>query len=412
VAIGIKNPQTWVRLRRNDLRKLANQIGNHAMQQSGRAIGDFNGRPVKELTENIARKLDGQPLSSDINLAFHDLSFAVSLFQRIIQDKFFNSFIANRVLQQNGDEKSTASELVQFYISDVDSYIKEYRSSLPPPPTSAERLAEVVPDQKIGPTKFQVVEGILRVRHQAALTDGADAKNANAAREELICASEALEQYLEKSNVDNRLSSAISDMRHRLSIQQDIIQLGIAAISFQMVCEALEDELPDVWGAKLRAYTISIGMYVAQFPEWIRFSENAAMADFSLNDVKKLYLSGSQMVEGLRALGPAVDPEVPQTLEFLLQVIHDPQRAVKRTVFAAIRTIENLVSTVFRSFSTALSGVPEGAKTAIKYITITSLLALTAKAAIDISPAAGRVLQVNWMSKAGNLILESLKSVE
>ena len=217
--------------------------------------------------------------------------------------------------------------------------------------------------------------------------------------------------YLEESNHDRRLRDIVSDIKSRLSISQDIIQLGIFSITCQLVIDRFEEELPAVWSAQLQAFSIGIGMYVAQFPEWLRFSDNAATAEFAIEDVTRLFQSGTSLVEELRNAGSAVDPEVPQTLAFLLEAIKDPRRALKRTVFAAIRTVENLVSAVLRSCGVVLGsvskGIAQGVALSTKVITASSILVIAAHAAVPIDPAAGRVLQTTWLGKAGKLILES-----
>ena len=417
MAVRIKNPQTWVRLRRNDMRKLANQIGNHVMRQIVTLDrGDTTGRAVKELTEKITRKLDAQPLSSDIEVAYADLEYAARLFREIKVNEFFAVRVAERVLQQSGGQVMTAAELLDFYVADVAAYIEEYRASLPPPPSPAELIVESVPQQKLGPARFEMIDGIVRVQHQAAVNDGLDARNAEAARSELLSSSQNMVGFLAGSNFDSRLTATIEDIRTRLEVKQDIIQLGIAAISAQMVCEEFEEELPGIWGAKLRAFSIGIGMYVSQFPEWGRFSENAALAEFNPGDVKKLYSSGMELVTGLRTAVSVVDPEVPQTLAFLFEVIKDPRRAIKRTVFAAMRSIENFVIVVVRSLGgtlkAAVDGLHEGIKLGAKYVTATTILLLAANVATTISPAAGRILQSNWMGKVGEFIKDGLKHVD
>lgn len=77
-----------------------------------------------------------------------------------------------------------------------------------------------------------------------------------------------------------------------------------------------------------------------------------------------------------------------------------------------MRSIENLVSVLFKGFGTIVSGIPEGGKkgvsSAAAVVVGTGLLFVAATTAVYIDPAAGRVLRTSWMGKAGKLILEHL----
>lgn len=142
----------------------------------------------------------------------------------------------------------------------------------------------------------------------------------------------------------------------------------------------------------------------------MRFAENAADADYSREDVNRLYVVGHTLTEELKKQEQLVDPEVPRSLAFLLESVRDPRRAAKRTVFAAIRSIENLVSVVIKAFGTIVSGIPEGVKKGVVVVAASTLLYAAANAAVHIDPAAGRVLRTSWLGKAGKLILDNMKS--
>ena len=96
----------------------------------------------------------------------------------------------------------------------------------------------------------------------------------------------------------------------------------------------------------------------------------------------------------------------------MLETIHNPRLAIKRTVFAAIRTIENLVSIMLKSFGEILinikDGGAKGAKMATAGIVATTLLLAAAEAAKSVSPAAAKIIQTHWLSRAADLAIEKL----
>lgn len=406
-------PQTWARLRRIELRNLANTVGNEALAHLAEWPRSGEGRAVKERTEIITRRMDGPQPLRDLDLAFGHLIETTRDFATILRNNFFRSVLASKIVQNRDGKGIALSSYIEAIVGDVEAYIEDYRASLPPPPTPAqlavEQVERIVPDQKIGPVRFEISGGILRISHQPAITGRGDEKNADAARRELVESAGELIGLLANGNQDPRLIELTSDIKERLEAKQDIIQLGIASITFQLACDSVREEMAAIIHAKLQGLALGIGMYVAQFSEWVRFAENAAIAEFNPGDVTKLFQAGSKLVEELRGATSSVDPEVPKTLAFLLEAIRDPKRAMKRTVFAAVRTMENLVAVVMKSCGVVIGGVPEGLRSGVKIAASTLLLYAAAQTAIAISPAAARVLQSNWLEKAGKLILENMK---
>lgn len=254
---------------------------------------------------------------------------------------------------------------------------------------------------------------MLRIRHIAALADDADRANAESGALALEELGGRIVHALASSNCDRRLISVAEDMVSRVRARQDIIQLGIANISAQLTFDTGKEELPDVLFAQLQAFSISLSMYVAQFPQWTRFSENAAMAEYTAGDVKSVYEAGRHFAQELENAKSAVDDEVPHTLRWMLEAIRSPRLAAKRTVFAAIRTIENLVSVVLTTFGEILGSAKDGAKKGVKVavtgVVGTALLLAAAKAASSVSPAAAKVIQSSWLSKAADIVLKKLE---
>ncbi len=384
------------------------------MKSMARWPSTGEGRSVKALTERITRRLDGQQPTRDLDLAFNALLKSAQDFQDILDNSYFIESIAHTsVKKANTRSTETMREVIAQVIDDTRSYIETYLAALPPPPTlaakAADEVAELVPEQKTGPLRFTIVDGIVRVEHQPATVFSRDVPNVTSARQELITAGKAGADYLRLANFDYRLADEVESIVARLSASQDIIALGVAAISFQQIVGSFEDELPKFWSAKLQGFSLGVSMYVAQFPEWMRFAENAADADYSSDDVNRLYVAGHTLTEHLKTQGQLVDPEVPRSLAFLLESVRDPRRAARRTVFAAIRSIENLISVVMKAFGTIISGIPEGMKKGIVVVTASTLLYAAANAAVHIDPAAGRVLRTSWLGKAGKLILDNMK---
>lgn len=282
------------------------------------------------------------------------------------------------------------------------------------------RLETIVPGQKEAPAQFEFSDGILRIRHSSAAPESDVASSAKAARESLLEAGRDLIQTLQATNCDRRAVETIEKLQDKLRSQQDIVSLGIANIGCEMLCAALAKELPDAVHAMMRAYNTGIGMYVAQFPEWAKFAENAAAVDLTGADIVRVRIETEKIVANLKAVGATVDPEVPRTIALLVELIKDPAKATKRAVFAVVRTIENLVAKIYEHgggllealLSGAKEGVKEGAKWAAKKAIIVALLSLAVEASGGIAPIAGKLSDTAWMKTATEIVVKKLGELD
>jgi hypothetical protein len=108
-----------------------------------------------------------------------------------------------------------------------------------------------------------------------------------------------------------------------------------------------DDELSNTVSARLRSHLNSVAAYVAQFPEWRRYTENASIVELNESDVRKSVVVADDIIEHLDTVPDLVDPEVPRTIKLIREAITDPSRAAKRISYALFRTLENLFSKVF-----------------------------------------------------------------
>ncbi len=410
-----QNDQTWVKVKRLELRRLAALVGDEALTNLKSWPANGDGRLVKEITERISRRLADTQVSLSLGKLIEQIDETLMEFESILRNRFFIEHMGLVPVKASVGSRPLRN-YVEDIILDIRDDLYEIVSALPSGPTPAEQLQDLTPRQRTGPLRFEVRDGLLTIQHQAANIEASDRRNAESALTELLHTGNALTSYFETSNVDRHLREMIKDIVDRLVSRQDIIQIGIAAIGCQIVVDRLSEELPDFWAARTKGFALGLGMYVAQHAEWQKFSEKSSLADYSQDDVRVLYHSGIQLVTKLRAAPEGVDPEVPRTLSFLLETIQDPGRALKRTVYAAITSIENMVIVIVRACGGIIGAIPEGAQEGVKVATKASvaaaLLLIAGTVATQIAPAAGHVLQTNWLKEAGKIILESVKAAD
>ncbi|ULJ70626.1 hypothetical protein [Rhizobium gallicum] len=214
-----------------------------------------------------------------------------------------------------------------------------------------DRLAHIVPAQKISPVRFTVLNGLLAIAHTPAEPVAEDRNGTLSARSSLIERGKEILEELRASNCDRRFLSELTALQGNLESSYDIVQLGIINLGCDDQRKAFEAELSTAIATKLRSHLTSISMYVAQFPEWQKFVENAAAVELNEEDVRRSQSIVHQLASDFEGRPDAIDPEVPRTLRMISDAISDPAQAGKRLSFALIRTVENLCISLIETVS-------------------------------------------------------------
>ncbi|TDK37026.1 hypothetical protein E2F50_08970 [Rhizobium deserti] len=212
-------------------------------------------------------------------------------------------------------------------------------------------LSDVVPNQKVSPVHFDIKNERLVLTHHRAEASIEDSQNVFQARSMLIQSGRKIIEELQRSNCDRRFLDDVVAVQEQLESAQDIIRLGILNIACEEQRKEFEPELPGLLVGKLRAQCANIAMYVAQFPEWLRYAENASEVELSAEDIQYSQQAANEIAAQFEAIPAKVDPEVPRTLRAISEAVSDPATATKRVSFALVRTLENLFIRIFAHVS-------------------------------------------------------------
>ncbi|WP_298692981.1 hypothetical protein [uncultured Sphingomonas sp.] len=394
---------------------MAGEIVIEASKQEARWPDREEVVSLRNEAAHVGQMMDGAFASSPLAKAFAELQIAASALERLSSHPFFNVRLAKATPRAGQLNLSTLAELVSDLTTGIRRDIATFESRPAYPRPTSKELLSLLPAQQLGPVEFVVAGTILKINHRAAIAGDLDSANADRAREELIIRAVKLKEELEGSNFDKRLIELVADINERLKSRADIIALGIQSMTLQVYVNANSEELPGIVSAYLQAFSVTVAMYVAQFPEWNRYNENAAMAEYTTEDLKAVYQAGTKLVADLVAAKDAVDPEVPRTIRWMLEAMRERRSASKRAVFGALRTIENLVNVVFTTFGGWLGAADEGVKKGIKTGIATTVAVTVVMAAVDvassISPSAARVTQASWLSIAVKMVTKALEEV-
>jgi hypothetical protein len=419
--LATNNLETWRRLTRLELQPLCGEIGNAAMAMINEWPRSGEGRAVKAGCERISVVLEHTTRTS-LASAFTSFDEVMQELRLIEANSFFQSHLASRKLRGGRWPGRELGEVLQQTIEKTSQVLTEHgpavrraqleKSARSRSQKAVSTLSGITPAQRQGPAQFVFLEGVLHVANRHATPGAKDAKAAEQARVQLIADAKWLIENLRQANIDQRVVEIIDDMRDQLSSSQNIIRVGIVNVACDQIVNVVAEEISGPIVARFKAFSVGVNLWVSQFPEWHSFVDNSAKHDANIGDAKTTLSVGRQLAKELRSSGLA-DPEVPRTIELVLEALTTPERAGQRAVFAAVRTIENVIARVFTEFGGILGAVPagvrEGVKQGTKITTAVVMLGIAATAATNIGPAAKHVLKTDWLKKAGEIVTEGLK---
>ena len=278
-----------------------------------------------------------------------------------------------------------------------------------------EELERIVPRQQVAPVQFDIVSSRIVVVTPSPKSAEEDKSNIQSALEHIRGGGEQLISNLENSNCDKRLLDSVKELQSQLVSDGNIVKIGLTNMACGVMSTQFQSELPDAVVAMFTSYSASVSLYVAQFPEWEKFTQKAAAIALDDDDIAEVRVAADEIIEVLTDHPALADPEVPRTIAFVRELMMSPGVSSKRAAFAMSRTIENLVSGILRHSvdfftKTAERTVEMGATAASKVII--GLLGIALVGASEIGPAAVRA-GAPWVKQAAEIVQKQIdKMVE
>lgn len=354
VSLRQKNLETWRRLSRLELLELIRELADAAMATLDVWPTTGEGRQLKQACEQASSVLNFT-IGSKLAKGMREIESVVNTLRQATESDYFVQTIAPRKLKSGRWKGQGLGSVVDNILGKTAAYIATNRpdSTSSPKPSiigerafssNGEQLAKITPPQQIGPLQFEFSEGVLRIKRQVSSSDNRDHIAAESARIQLVRDADWLIENLSYSNVDQRAVSIVEDMRLNLANADNVIQTGIVNLACNSLATKLADEIAASISAKWQAFSVGVSIYVSQFSEWHRFVDNASDIELISGDTYRTYDVAKRLIADLKGTKGLADPEVPQSIELLLEAMSSPGRAGKRALFAMIRTIENLVA--------------------------------------------------------------------
>jgi len=275
-------------------------------------------------------------------------------------------------------------------------------------------LNRIVPQQQVAPARFEIRESKIFVSKAENEILSGDRSNIEATREHLESAGLDVIANLEISNCDRRLLESARQLHKQIVDQENIVKIGLSNLSFCEMGRQFDCELPDAVNAMIASYFTAASLYVAQFPEWDQFTQNAAASELDADDVAEVHATADRIIGLLQNDENLSDPEVPKTIVLIKEMMLSPGRTAKRAVFAMIRTLENLVSSVVHfgvNFveKTAEKVIEEGSSLSSKV-----LIGLLYVALIGASGIGNAALSAGapWVNQAAEIVKRQIDKLE
>jgi hypothetical protein len=340
---------------------------------------------------------------------------------RLLGGYLFGRFLRDLPFRANATAKSIDSLNIQFResifrrrvsVEEALGRLRELIEAASPEPRQPGMLPTaalrgiVPPRQQVAPVQFEIRSGRLAISNQPPLEWDEDAPNIASALAHIREEGKRVLMSLENSNCDKRLLESVSELHAQVTAKGNVVKIGLTNIACGIMSSQFERELPDALNGLLSAYTSSISMYVAQFPEWEQFSSKAAQINLSHGEIEALCETADKVVRELKAQPELTDPEVPKTISFIRSFVSEPKATTQRAGFALLRTLENLVGKVFRYGADLLDKTASKASDALSTAgsrIIVGLLSVALLSATGIASVAAKAGEP-WVRQAAEIV--------
>ncbi|WP_155911943.1 hypothetical protein [Methylobacterium sp. 77] len=278
---------------------------------------------------------------------------------------------------------------------------------------SISNLKRIVPQQKIAPIQFKIENNKIAIDRKPSVANKRDTSNIDAAKQKIAKDGNDIIEKLKQSNCDKRLIENLEILQNSILANENAVQIGMNNISFGVMSAVYKNELPDALNANLQAHSLNVNMFIAQFPDWARFSENALAVETTEDDIVAVKSSVTSIIEHLEEDAEIAEPAVLRAFKQLGSLLNNPSQASKRAAFAVIRTAENLFSKIFHHTILFFEDIIKDSANDIKKVvskTITgSLVALAINGATELTDLSAKINELSWLKNAIEIVEKQMK---
>ncbi|WP_440411167.1 hypothetical protein [Neorhizobium petrolearium] len=246
------------------------------------------------------------------------------------------------VISSSGSFTSGRREAVEANFKTIIERIAGYEAR-------AETLAPLVdlmnpaPEQRIAPYQFRSEDGRVVAFSPTVPPAAGHETIAEASGSALLEQCSELLADLEGSNYDRRLMRNLKAIQGNLLNGDNVIGLGIRNVSLLNVVGTLAEELPGGLLGALQGLAFGIRAHLAQFPDWIKFSQAAYATPIDPGSTDAVSKLSREIAAALDARED-VDQSVPAALTEAADRAADGEEPRS----GLVKTVENLMAFAYR----------------------------------------------------------------
>lgn len=283
------------------------------------------------------------------------------------------------------------------------------------PEIDVEEIKRILPPQKIAPVQFDIENGRIVLLRRGNEIEKEDENGIKLGKEALAQQGIILIDMLKQSNCDRRIVENIERLNRQILEGENIVMIGLSNLTCETIRSNSESELSDVVNSMFHAHTRGIDMYLSQYPEWNKFLENVSSSHLGADDIKSIKKSAEFVIEKLEKDKNISDPEVPETLKYISEMLSRPGVSSKRAAFAVMRSIENFVSRAYLMGIDLMEQTTkksiESCSSAISKAVAVSILTIALGAAAQISPASLKIDEMAWLKSASEIVRKQIEKL-
>lgn len=220
-----------------------------------------------------------------------------------------------------------------------------------------------------------------------------------------------LDATLRDSNIDRKYVETFARLGILIKFEDDAgaIAFGLHAKLLSNLTAKIENELADVLNVRISSTLTHAAYFASQYKDWIDFVQNSqsypsrdaidSEIDKALAEVETRLLNSSD----------TVDERIPQTLQFVRNILSGTAEDRKQAIYAGVRGVENLcITAITYSYDQAKRLIQDSAKKArpaLVGLGAAAIIIIALNVISDFMPVIRNAPELNW-------ILENLPKIE
>ncbi|MFC7694813.1 hypothetical protein ACFQY5_39965 [Paeniroseomonas aquatica] len=211
------------------------------------------------------------------------------------------------------------------------------------------RISKAVPEQQIAPVYFDITGAKIVLKDVKSDFPEQDKAIVDVVRAQAIESGRRLIEVLQDPNrtqFSARYLDQLTYLQDKLENDGNAIAVAMANVPCQLIIQEMKDEIMEDLQGLMTGHAINVHGYVAQFPDFHKYSDNINSLKISQDDIRDIQTGFDKFLAVIEENLDRVDVAVVDALKRLRQFL-SMSGEKKTSVFAVLRTVGNWISNGF-----------------------------------------------------------------